>query len=551
MSTRRPATLVLLVLLTLVCLALPTLLVDGEFRHVVDSSIYVLTARSLAAGQGYTLQGEPFFLRPPGLSWLLSPLVDTGPFDPGDVLPLNLLVQISAALAVLFVALAMVRLHGRRHGLLVALLFAVGPTTALGFNQVLSEFPHMALFYAGAWLLLPARGGGRAPGWGRGLAGALCLGAASWFRNTALLMLPALVLAALLRPRALAVGADSDGEHGPPGAGSVQGPAEGRGREALRAAVLGAVALACMLPWTLRERALKAQAPLPVTQFVAFDLPTALLHADPRDPRSPYLDGQGWRTRLSDALVDLTNAVAYCVVGGGHQWARIQQEEARERNPDAFSAGAPAVAIALVVGACLLFTALRRRSLLDLYGLAYVALLLCWFTFVQRLLLPVVPLLLSSLVAAASGAGAWLARRLGRAWWEDVLPGALGALLLALALINLPLALDPSERRDNKAQLERAVAAWIAANTAPDAVILHERSTLMALLSGRRCYTWRHLPGPWPQGCPPADWAIYGPRDRDPELHAALKAAARSSRLIPMPFGDRQAPIYVYRLGDD
>src|SRR5262245_65739030 len=44
----------------------------------VDGSIFIVTARAIAAGQGYTYLGEPFLVRPPGLPLLIAPSVSNG-----------------------------------------------------------------------------------------------------------------------------------------------------------------------------------------------------------------------------------------------------------------------------------------------------------------------------------------------------------------------------------------------------------------------------------------------------------------------------------------
>ena len=55
--------------------------VRTDWRPEWDSAIYLLLGRSLALGEGYTYLGQPFFLRPPGLSWALSGLVQPGGYD--------------------------------------------------------------------------------------------------------------------------------------------------------------------------------------------------------------------------------------------------------------------------------------------------------------------------------------------------------------------------------------------------------------------------------------------------------------------------------------
>ena len=50
-------------------------LVDSYFESMWDAVVYVLTTRSLVAGEGYALYGEPFHLRPPGFSLLFAPIL--------------------------------------------------------------------------------------------------------------------------------------------------------------------------------------------------------------------------------------------------------------------------------------------------------------------------------------------------------------------------------------------------------------------------------------------------------------------------------------------
>jgi hypothetical protein len=92
-----------------------TVFVGDRWRHIVDSAIYMLCAKSLAAGEGYAYLGLPFFVRPPGMSWLLVPFLD----EPYDFPKLNLLVQVTAVLAFGGVLLAMRRLQGALLGTLV------------------------------------------------------------------------------------------------------------------------------------------------------------------------------------------------------------------------------------------------------------------------------------------------------------------------------------------------------------------------------------------------------------------------------------------------
>jgi len=72
-----------------------------------DAVLYVLTTRSLVAGEGYRVYGEPFHLRPPGFAFLLAPVVA---LFGDDFLAWNLFVSL---LGILALALAFVYFHPR------------------------------------------------------------------------------------------------------------------------------------------------------------------------------------------------------------------------------------------------------------------------------------------------------------------------------------------------------------------------------------------------------------------------------------------------------
>jgi hypothetical protein len=70
-------------------------------RETADASIYLLCAKSLLAGEGYSVLGQPFTVRPPGFSVLLVPVLAWRGLD---FLALNLYVSLFgvAAVACLF-----------------------------------------------------------------------------------------------------------------------------------------------------------------------------------------------------------------------------------------------------------------------------------------------------------------------------------------------------------------------------------------------------------------------------------------------------------------
>ena len=75
--------------------------VHPYFDATVDASTYIVTARNLLAGEGYTYLGEPFILRPPGFSFLLLPVLALAGTD---FFVLNFCVSLCGALAVVLLA---------------------------------------------------------------------------------------------------------------------------------------------------------------------------------------------------------------------------------------------------------------------------------------------------------------------------------------------------------------------------------------------------------------------------------------------------------------
>ncbi len=487
MTAQRLLSGLLLGLLAVWCVLCLSVFLDEGFRHFVDSSLYILTAKSLAAGEGYVYHGSPFFLRPPALSWVLSFF---GPERLGaealDVLAIHRVIQWSAVLAFAAVAVAMRRLQGPLMGAAVALLVAVSPLSTGAFNKVFSGLPFLALLFAGAACVMPGRDG-KQVGWVRGLAGALCLAASLWMRSIGVLILPGLVLGDVFRK-------------------------EGR---RWQGAVLSGVVVALWLPWVLWAGEVAEQAPRPSTQLALFDYQTAMFHVDKRDPASAAVDMDGWIARVMENAAGLAETVDVLVIG----------------TPAGPVPGLPTA----LVAAALLFTWWRRRSLLDWYAVAYVALMLLYFTFVDRLLLGMLPMIYSALLYSVDA----LVRRASPADAHPRTPAvavaAVVTLLLAVGLVRAPDTMSfDMVGSHNWEHVDDVAAEWLRANTEPEASVLYLKAPVLAALSGREVYTYRNLPGTWPQGCPSTDWAIFTPNTSAKDRHErAVREAAGAPLRVP------------------
>jgi 4-amino-4-deoxy-L-arabinose transferase-like glycosyltransferase len=478
------------------CCCVPWL--DPRFRPEWDAALYVGLGRSLAAGEGYTYLGEAFFTRPPGLPWLIS-LFGAGPFEPA---PLNRMMMLLATAAVAAVAWALGRSRGAWWGLGAALLAGTSPGWVMQFNTVLAEFPFAVLAYL-CVALLAREPSCRVGAAGSGAAAGALLGAALLFRSVGMLLLPGILLVPLLR----------------------------RSRHALlRAGVACGVALLLAAPWLVWSHGVAAQAPAPSEQRLVFDYTTAILHTDARDPASPRVSPSGWLRRAQDNGEALLrdagrNVVALPGLGAG----------------------------AVVAALCALgwATTLRReRGVLAWLAASYSGLLLVYFTYAPRLLLPLLPLLyLYALLGFRT-----LARRLPRL--RPPIPNALVA-ALALGLLGLNVARLPSTLHPERwgageervatiwADQER-VAAWLRAETPRDAVVLARPAPILALLSERRVYSYRfaplarllerHRPG----------YVVVEPAAGRKPLEALLEPLARERWVLPS--GRSPLGIVIYRL---
>jgi len=402
-----------------------------------DGSVYLLLARSMAAGDGYLYQGEAFYLRPPGLSWLLSFMVDDGAIDSHRV---NQLLMFFAATSVLAIYLATRDLHGRYCALAVALLSGTSLLFSQLFNSVFAEFPFVTLaLLAIAALERSVRAKDR--WWAWAIVGGLALATAILMRTVGVLLLPGVVLVPLVRCR---------------------GRARWRG-------ILPAV-LICMvtLPWWQHSRAVAAKVEVPVEQDLLYNYSTALFRVDPGDPTSDRVDLDGWIERVSsngaNLMRDLTEATLHVDAGPMLQLGLI---------------------LALALG---VVCAVRRRglTLLEWLGIVYVPLIATYFVYDKRLVMPLVPLsylyLASAIGCLATGAlAAERARRLG------------AVLVLGMLIVNVVALSRELEGRTHVGDVNEQIAQGVLDHTPPDARILCNQAPTVALMTGRRTFTYRFV----------------------------------------------------------
>jgi len=430
--------LVPLVVLLVYAIFCVTLLAEEQWRAEWDSATYILTGRAIAAGEGYSYLGRPFFLRPPGLSWLISIIHGDGPFDPKR---LNLMVMLFAAVTPGAIYFALARQTGRWTALAVAMLSGTSAVFVRNFNSVQSEFPFMALFFAGIGLL-QISSDRKAGWWAASLAGAACVAGAFYMRSVALLLIPGMLF----------VGWRHD-----------------KGTQRWRALLPFVVAIALAMPWIVHQKKAAAAAAKPSEQELLFDYWTAMFHVSPGDPASDMVNIDGWRRRIRKNSSGAISHLGQHTLATRKAWA-----------------GLFLVALAL---AGMFLTIYRRASILEWFAVAYTALVLTYFTFDVRLLVPLVPLLYLYALEVVSEVGNLASERLNRPRAPVILGTTAFVALMTINLWLLPQVIS-AQRKSPYNYRMRNVAAWIRRQTPPDAVILCGSAPIVNLLTNRVAYSY-------------------------------------------------------------
>lgn len=468
-----------------------TLWLGDEWLSSWDSAVYLMTGRSLAEGGGYAFQGLPYSLRPPAFSWILSFFLSDGAFDPGAI---NALVMACAATAVAAVFVVFRRVHGTWIALAAALLSGLSPAYVANFNRILSEYPFQLLTFVGFFCVLASDA--RARGWLLWAACAgLSLGLAMWFRSVAVLVVPGFFVAGLAR--------------------------RDRWRWWTGALVPTMLLVVLALPWIQASRSALAEAPSPSEQWLLHDYATAMFHVDPGDPASEWVGVAGFVERIGVNGSELVSELAWSCTGSRSVPLRI--------------------VVALVLALGWLASVRRRPTVLDWFAAVYTVLVLTYFTYAQRLVLPLMPFVPLYLLVALCQLGRTLA---GSRVSAVVAPAMVAPAVVALGVVvlsvgtarTLPDSLHP-ESQDNGRLGRRwadntVTAQWIQEHTPADAVLLCRRAPELAFLSDRRAYTYRFPRQPGLIERYDADYVLF---DAPPptDVRAEVEAASLESWTLP------------------
>ena len=321
-------------------------LTHAAYDPANDAALYVLTARAIAAGEGYSYLGAPFVIRPPGWSLLLAPLAG----HPTNFGLLNAIVGVWAVACIgLMFAFCRPRL-GVVVSAAVAIAVWLNPLFRQLSTQIMSDVPGAALMFLA---LLVDRWATRRPSHGRSAVVGLAIAAGLYLRSINLLLVPAVLLSRLTR---WAVARDEE-----------------TARSLRTAWPVLAIPLLCWAPWSLRNSTVEV--PAPPEQLYLHSYEAAMWHASPALPDSPKLSWGEVLARAPDRL-DLMLPL----LGG-------------RMNTAAPPTGTK-IGIAVFAVLCATVILFRRRGPAEFLVGGMLASLSVYFAFKPRLVIPIFLLLL-------------------------------------------------------------------------------------------------------------------------------------------------------------
>jgi hypothetical protein len=344
-----------------------------------DGSMYILSAKSLLAGEGYAYLGRPFTVRPPGVSLMIAPLIAWLGLD---FYALNLLVSAFGVASVLCLfALVRPRL-GTALSFCIALLVWFNAPFQHMCNQVMSDVPGVAAILA---CLLIERWASRTPSIRRDLVLAIAIGLSTYLRTIAILLLPAIAIARwFARPRA--------------SEGSREAFAAWLARRVVPF-VVGAVLI--VLPWSLRNANHPPEAPVDQNFIASYG--TGMWHVDGGDPESPRLPLSAVLARVPKRGLQILSLI------GTRMSDSTGKADELSRADEPVGAIDDSITPQRVVGALIIALALvtlaRRRRASEWVLFLMLGVVAIYFGFQDRLVLPIfvlaIPAAIEALVAIA------------------------------------------------------------------------------------------------------------------------------------------------------
>ncbi len=354
-----------------------------------DAAIYIVVAKAMLAGEGYTFLDRPFTVHPPGMPLLIAAVMAWRGLD---FYALNFVVNLFAVLLVASLFVLIRPRLGPWLAFLVCALVWLNPTVRRLSNQVMSDVPGAALMVT---CLVVERWASRRPSYAREILLGALIALSAYVRTVSVLLIPAILLG-----RALGLW------------GSHPKLREWVEFAKRRAVPFVAVCLALLVPWNIRSARLAPKET--IDQNFVHSYSSGMWHADPRDPNSPTLPVRAILERIPIRGEQISGLI------GNRLWTK---NELFDRTDDTDDIGGERGAVAndeieirssdVVAGAFVWLAAawilLRKRRASEWLLAANVALVSIYFGFQHRLvLLPFVlgiPLAVECVLDLAQRAG--------------------------------------------------------------------------------------------------------------------------------------------------
>lgn len=252
--------------------------VHPYYDHSNDAAIYIVSARNMLAGEGYSFLGIPVIVRPPGLSALLVPLLALFGMK---FWVLNLLIGLFGVLCIPLIFIVYRNRLGAALAFATCAVIWLNPSYQRLCSQVLSDIPGAALMFL---CLMLDHWSKRVPSARRHILLGVCIAGAMYMRTMNALLVPAIILSRFVQRLRKKTG------------------------ESVKPFLcnLGLVVIIpafAYLPWVLRNA--RCDVPVPTDQIYLHSYWTAMVHTDPGDPNSPKITLSDFLARIPAQLKEV------------------------------------------------------------------------------------------------------------------------------------------------------------------------------------------------------------------------------------------------------
>jgi len=325
-----------------------------------DPAMYIACAKSMIMGTGYTYNDNPFMMRPPGFSILISPLLSI--FGTNFQI-LNLYISLFGIAGVVLLFIFLRPRLKWNIALLVALSVWLNPMYQKFCNQIFSDIPGLTLLL---FCLIFERYSSRIPSARREIILGICIGISAYIRSIIIFLVPAIIISRILN--------------------KLINPDETSWKSFLFQRIILMAVLACLiqLPWHIRNSNYKDSS-LVADQTIYLSYSSGFWNTDGGDPSSPEYSLAEILDRIPINCRQMVNAVGKSV------YKADSKSTQRIIN----------IIVTSVFACCFFIILVKRKAPAEFLILANLLLLSVYFSFKPRLILPFYVLSLAAVIEVA------------------------------------------------------------------------------------------------------------------------------------------------------